>query len=819
MKPWILIIYIFTSFFSTYAQKVLVIDDQNNPIGNVAVFNKTKTKSTLSNNHGYVNLSRFLVGDSIFFQHPNYNLQQLIKNNITTKVQLTTKINTLGVVDVKANKNTNNIRNTAEKKIFISSKEIAQLNGTNTADLLEKRGGISVQRSQMGGGSPNIRGFEANRVLLMIDGVRLNNAIYRSGHLQNIMTIDEFILEDMEIIFGPSSVLYGSDALGGTIHMKTKKLFFRNKKTISNGVRLNYSTINNGYKIHYFNSFEASKFSTITNVSIKSFGDLKMGGWRPHGYSEWGQVYHYVDDEGVVCNPDPNVQKGTAYTQYDLFNKMIFKISNNHKITSNLQYSSTSNIPRFDKLNDGDSYSHGDSLKFHSYYYGPQERLFTSVKLNSLTSPLKSELILAYQKVKESRHKWYLNDFLAHINNDVLDDDNLPTSQHETVNIYSLNTNHQKGKWSFGTETFFNHVESKSTNSGNNIWDAGDTRYPPEGSNFFSSAVYTAFFHRFSHKIQLEAGWRYTFSQIKGKYPDEMQRPIANIEGLSLTSRNHIASGNLKLVYYPKDSWKISSVTARGFHTPNIDDMLKVFQKSNIITIPNIELNPEYSLSQELSITKNLNDKIILFGNGFYTRLFNGIVKDSIAWYHNLDHEHQWPAWEVDYDDEIYPTYANQNSENPIDLYGFTVGIRGEINGFNINMDYNTSTAVHHGRNSPTVAHIPPSFGKIEILKNFSRIDIKTLFLFSGEKKVEDYDDAEVDNLDETPFITHEDGTTEFLGLPRWSVLNISLLYRISSDLRIQLGVENIFDRHYKTFASGISAPGRNLFFDVNFLF
>ena len=67
-----------------------------------------------------------------------------------------------------------------------------------------------------------LRGFEANRVLLVVDGVRMNNAIYRSGHLQNAITIDPNVLERVEVIFGSSSVGYGSDALGGVVHYYTK---------------------------------------------------------------------------------------------------------------------------------------------------------------------------------------------------------------------------------------------------------------------------------------------------------------------------------------------------------------------------------------------------------------------------------------------------------------------------------------------------------------------------------------------------------------------------------------------------------------------
>ena len=94
---------------------------------------------------------------------------------------------------------------------------------TNTSELLQSSGQVHVQQSQQGGGSPVIRGFEANRILLVVDGIRLNNAIYRSGHLQNSSSIDASMLEELEVVLGPNSVKYGSDALGGVLHFKTKK--------------------------------------------------------------------------------------------------------------------------------------------------------------------------------------------------------------------------------------------------------------------------------------------------------------------------------------------------------------------------------------------------------------------------------------------------------------------------------------------------------------------------------------------------------------------------------------------------------------------
>ena len=118
---------------------------------------------------------------------------------------------------------------------IIPASEIKLRNSQTSADILQSSGNVLVQKTQMGGGSPVLRGFEANRVLLVLDGVRMNNAIYRSGHLQNAITIDNNVLGQAEIIFGPGSVIYGSDALGGVVHFRTRdpKVLFNFDKEYS----------------------------------------------------------------------------------------------------------------------------------------------------------------------------------------------------------------------------------------------------------------------------------------------------------------------------------------------------------------------------------------------------------------------------------------------------------------------------------------------------------------------------------------------------------------------------------------------------------
>ena len=830
---------VFILIQDAFGQEMIIVDEKNNPIVNVSAFNVSKTKSILSNNNGVINLSRFLDSDTIYLQHPNYKLKKLTKDQLGSLIKMETTYSLLNDIIISENKNLNNIKNDAAKKIYIAHRDIKELSPNNTANLLEKTGGVSVQMSQMGGGSPNIRGFEANRILLVLDGVRLNNAIYRSGHLQNIITIDQHIIEDVEVIFGPSSVLYGSDAIGGIVNLKTHELYFRDYNKWSGQFFSKYNSSHGGSSYHLSTSYESRNYASISGFSFKNFGDLRMGSYRPHGYNEWGLVHHYVNEnDSVVCNPDPEIQKGTAYKQYDFFNKMIFKVSDRARITSNIQYSTSSNIPRFDQLNDGDHVCvfdslgvcvSGEGLKFHSYYYGPQKRLFSSLSFTIFDTYFdKSDLILGYQKVQESRHKWKLQDFEAFNPDTDLNSDLDQMNQHETVHVYSMNINFRKGQFFFGNETIYNDVisESLSTENMNSI---EDTRYPSEGSNLFSTAFYANMLKRLSHKIQLESGVRYTFSQLHANYPEYSEvggGDLYNLLSENSSLKSSIVSGNIKLIYYPRDSWKISSVTSRGFHSPNIDDMFKVHLKATDngyrLTVPYKSLNPEYSLSQEISVTKEINDKITVYGTGFYTVLQNSIILDTLFRDAGIDGV-EFLTSVIQYDGEFATTFANQNSKELVNIYGLTFGFNASVAGFKILHDINITKYLNNDANHGHFAHIPPVFGKLDVLKDFKNWRFRFLCLFSGSKEANEFDNADIDNLTETPIIGENETSAgvsyEYAGLPSWYTFNFSTQYNFSENLKVQLNVDNILNTHYKTFGSGISAPGRSLIATINYNF
>ena len=363
-------------------------------------------------------------------------------------------------------------------------------------------GGVRIQKSQGGGGSPVIRGFEGNRVLLVIDGVRMNNAIYRSGHLQNAITIDPNTLERTEVIFGPASVGYGSDALGGVVHFYTRTPKINNeKKWIVMGSN-SFNTILN-HNINNLN-LEHSKenWASFTSFSYSNFGNIIMGRNRTHGFENWGLNKHSLISEKIneenFINKNPTVQKNTNYSQFDFLQKFNIKISESSNFVLNLQHSKSSNIDRYDKLSE---YSSKENLKYSQWYYGPQKRTLISSTYNFIDDKIwlkKGSIVAAFQKIKESR---YNRKFQSLVLN----------SQIENVDLFSLNADFVGNKTdisslSYGFEFTYNDVNSVafgeklvkndllllSSKDPSSIFKI-PTRYPSEGSNYSTAASYYEF--------------------------------------------------------------------------------------------------------------------------------------------------------------------------------------------------------------------------------------------------------------------------------------------------------------------------------------
>ncbi|MEY3433180.1 MAG: hypothetical protein RL131_1116, partial [Bacteroidota bacterium] len=305
----------------------------------------------------------------------------------TLQAQSDTTATQLENIVISGSKFAEKKKNIIQKIDIITQKDIARVNAQNMGDLLMSTGNVFVQKSQQGGSSPVIRGFEASRVLLVIDGVRMNNAIFRSGHLQNVITVDQNILERVEISQGPSSTLYGSDALGGAVHMMTRQPQLAKdgkKSNLFSHAMVRYSSANSEKTIHADVNLGKKKWGFLTSATQSEFGDMRMGKKDRKGFEGFGTRPFYIkpfdgiQGDTVVRNSNERLQRFSGYTQIDLLQKIIYKPNEKNTHGLNFQISHSSDIPRYDRLQD----VRNGALRFASWYYGPQERKMLSYHFN-----------------------------------------------------------------------------------------------------------------------------------------------------------------------------------------------------------------------------------------------------------------------------------------------------------------------------------------------------------------------------------------------------------------------------------------------------
>ncbi len=671
-------------------------------------------------------------------------------------------------------------------QIEIISRETVKLENPQTsADMLQNTGSVLVQKSQGGGGSPIVRGFEANKLLLVIDGVRMNNAIYRSGHLQNSITIDNAVLDHTEIIFGPSSSLYGSDALGGVIHFHTidptvtglDSLYF-------NGSANTRYNSNNGISGNFNFSTGRKKWASLTSFSASQFNDIRMGRLRLHNEETWGLHPFYVDridgKDTVLANPDPTVQINSGYTQFDFLQKFVYEHSDRLKLTLNFQYSTSSNIDRYDKLTE---YRDG-KLRFAEWYYGPQNRLFGALKVDfkSDSKLFKNGVMtLSYQRIDEDRIERKF-------------DSQWREFQEEDVSVAGLNFDFNKiftrsRILFYGLEVQGNFVTSTAVERSiiSSEQNAIQTRYPLE-SDYFNSGAYVEFKRKFLNENVFTAGLRYSFIYANSKFDDTS---FVTLPFQEVNIATGAPSGHLGFVMNPRKNTQIKTLVSTGFRAPNIDDYGKVFENSGITVVPNDNVSPEYALGGEVSFEQTFGKDNFTLGGALYTTyLFNALVQRDFM----LNGEDS-----IFYNGENTKIQAIVNTDNAV-VYGVNAYLRLKMSDkMTAQAMYNFTKGTDLSNNIP-LEHIPPQFGKIEVNYKTKKINSALYSFYNFRKRKADYQEGG-DNIDLTP---REEGT------PPWWTLNYRISYTFADVVTAQFAVENIFDVHYRQFASGISAPGRN---------
>ena len=230
----------------------------------------------------------------------------------------------------------------------------------------------------------------------------------------------------------------------------------------------------------------------------------------------------------------------------------------------------------------------------------------------------------------------------------------------------------------------------------------------------------------------------------------------------------------------------------------------KLIRKENISSIFLIFLIFVLDRFSKIKILKDFGENSILINaNGYYTLIENAIMKVDT----DLD-------FQINQDEFFTQAKTNKNT-GEAEIYGATASASLRIaSNYTLETDYTYIKGRNIDQNRP-FTHIPPSFGKTAFYADFDDWRASFFILYNGRKSIEEYDlESGTDNEQESPieWVLSEEGNLipEFQGTPAWMTLNMSYMYRFSDLFTVQIALENILDEHYKTFSSGLSAPGRN---------
>ncbi len=709
-------------------------------------------------------------------------------------------VDTIEQVVVSASKFAESRRNVPNQVQTISTKEIGRVNAANTADLLTATGEIFAQKSQQGGGSPVLRGLESNRILLTLDGVRMNNAICRGGHLQNVLRLDQFSLDRAEVVGGPGSLVYGSDALGGVIGFFTKKPTFSapdaEKMDISGSVVARFGSAGEEKTGHADLHFGGKTWASYTSASFSDFGDLQQGSNRTDEFPDFGKrgfSQKFINGkDSMVANGKPNVQLGSGYHQANFLQKFRFQKKENREHGLTFLYTTTGDVPRYDRLSEGKN----GLPRSAEWHYGPEKWFLANYQLRF--RPVTSKacdigvISVVFQQIKESRHtrNWDSPD---------------RKSQSEKVGVFALNADFSKlgdgHRLRYGLDISANNVQSEAYffNILTGDVDEADTRYPDGGSSIFAAAGYITDQWFLAEKWTANYGVRYTFSALSASFVNRVVPfPFNDVQ-----QNNGALSGNLGLVYLPSNSLKISILGSTGYRTPNIDDVGKVFEstRGEQLIVPNPALKPEFAWNGETTI-ETLGKGRFQGSLTGYAMLLTDILGLGAT------------TFEFDslfvYDGTPTSVFSTQNLGK-----GRILGTSGRVAvALNDWLKLNATASFARGRllkktgNTP-LDHIPPMLGRVGILGGRGKWGSEVFALFNGKKPLSKY---RLDAEDNEKYATAD-------GSLAWWTLNWRANFQASKRFEIQAAIENIFDKNYRPFASGISAAGRDFRVTVRYGF
>lgn len=675
----------------------------------------------------------------------------------------------------------------------ITFEQSNQYNPQTAADMLGLTGEVFIQKSQYGGGSPMIRGFATNRLLYSIDGVRMNSAIFRSGNIQNVISVDPFTVKSTEVLFGPGAVSYGSDAIGGAMIFNTLTPRLSNDKSplFYGAATTRTATASNEFTLHAHAGIGWKRWALLSSFTSSSYDDLEQGIHGPEKYIMPYIVIPAYDSDGVhdkvVANDDIRKQSPSGYSQVNFMQKVRYLPSDDWNLEYAFHLSRTSDYSRYDRH----QRMRNGNPRYAEWNYGPQKWIMNHLRIEHTAGAYAYDSLrvnLALQRFEESRISRNLGNPMRE-------------TQAEKVDAWSANVDLLKNisndfVISYGAEYVQNNVRSTgvATDVVSGTRTSMAARYPK--AQWYSVGVYVQASRHITNRLNMASGLRYNYYRIDNDFSTAGYNvPFATKQNADAGS----ISGNIGLNWRPAYGWLLRVNYARGFRAPNVDDMGKLFDSvDGCVTVPNPSLKPEYADNIEVGIAKIITPGVEIAATAYYTRLDNAIVRRDYIF--NGSNTMQFGGEEC-------RVQALQNA-----AVARVWGVQGSLDAKFANKFYALARVnwqrgreeLDDGDTSPS-RHAAPLFGRAAIGYNSSKLSVEAYTQFQAECAA---DDMPAEEKEKTEIYALDAAGNAYS--PAWITFNLRASYNMVKGVAMNATLENIFDRRYRSYSSGISAAGRN---------
>ncbi|MDX1912041.1 MAG: TonB-dependent receptor [Saprospiraceae bacterium] len=791
---YILTIFLLSLFAAGAGSQIITIKDEDTgqPIEGVVLISGQPVATTTTNAKGQADVTAFRGAERIELRGLGYLTQTASFAELEAagfnRSLLPSNINFDEVV-VSATRWNQKAKEIPVKIIAISQNDIALENPQTAADMLANSGYVFMQKSQQGGGSPMIRGFATNRLIYTVDGVRMNTAIFRGGNIQNVISLDPFAMEKAEVVFGPGSVIYGSDAIGGVMSFQTlyPELSLDGSPMVTGKAVMRYASANHEKTGHFDVNVGWKKWGILSSFSSNDYGDLRMGNYGPDEYLRPFYVQRQDSTDILIANDDPRVQRPSGYSQVNMMQKLRFKPNEKWDIQYGFHFSETSAYSRYDRHI---RYRGNGLPRYGEWSYGPQVWRMNNLNVthngnNSVYDQM--SLRLARQYFEESRMDRDINQDERHIRREEV--------IANSFNLDFLKSIGSRQKLFYGIEVVQNDVTSGGVDENIATGESaeGPSRYPE--ATWASYGVYVSHQWNASDKFTLQSGLRYNQFKLDATFDTRFYPlPFTTAE-----LNNGALTGSLGLVYRPASDWVLSLNGASALRSPNVDDVGKVFDSEpGAVTVPNPDLQAEYAWSGDAGIAKIFGSYLKIDFTGYYTRLNDALVRRDFT----LNGQDS-----IDYDGTLSQVQAIQNAAFAT-VYGIQAGFEWKLPlGFGISSDINYQKGEEEldDQSTSPSRHAAPWFGISRLTYSGKNLRLQFTAEYSGEVTHENLPEEEKGKPE--IYAANADGKPYS---PGWYTLNFNALYRVSDHWSVSAGMENLTDQRYRPYSSGIVAPGRN---------